>query len=39
MAKQKITRTVKKRVKKIPDGNVKCNVCHGTGYHKKPKRT
>ena len=31
----KVTKT---REKKIPSGNVKCNVCGGRGYHKKPER-
>lgn len=39
MAKQTVTTTVtKKRTKKVPDGNVKCNVCGGKGYHKKPQK-
>lgn len=38
MAKQTVTRTTKVRQKKVPSGSVKCNVCGGKGYHKKPKR-
>ena len=39
MAKQKVTRTVtKERRKKVPDGNVQCNMCGGKGYHKAPKK-
>ena len=37
MAKATYTKTTR-RQKKIPDGNVKCNVCGGKGYHKKPKK-
>lgn len=40
MAKQTVKTSVKTRVKK--DGGSKdyvpCNMCHGTGVHKKPKR-
>lgn len=36
-AKAKQTVTVRRK-KKIPEGSVKCNVCGGKGYHKKPKR-
>ena len=35
MARQTITKT---RTKKIPEGSMKCNVCGGKGYYKKPKR-
>lgn len=37
-AKAKVTQTTKTRQKKVPDGNVKCNVCGGKGYHKAPNR-
>ena len=37
MAKVTYTKTTK-RQKKIPKDSVKCNVCGGKGYHKKPKR-
>jgi len=36
--KQTITTSAYRR-KKIPDGQVQCNVCHGKGYHAKPNRT
>lgn len=38
MAKVKQTVTKKTRTKKIPEGNVQCNMCSGKGYYKKPKR-
>lgn len=40
MAKQRVTTTVKKRVRKTGgnSGYVKCNLCNGTGRHKKPKK-
>lgn len=40
MAKVTVTKTTttKERKKKIPSGNVQCNVCGGKGYHRKPKR-
>lgn len=38
MARAKQTVTVKKRVRKIGDDKMVCNVCHGTGYQKKPTR-
>ena len=40
MAKVKVTKktTTKTRTKKIPEGNVQCNMCSGRGYYKKPKR-
>lgn len=34
----KVHQEVKVRQKKIPSGNVKCNVCNGKGYHKSPTR-
>ena len=36
--KQTVT-TSSYRKKKIPDGTVQCNICHGKGYHTKPTRT
>ena len=30
--------TTVERKKKIPEGNVQCNMCNGKGYHKKPKK-
>lgn len=40
MAKAKITTTTKKRVRKTGGntGYVKCNMCNGTGRHKKAKK-
>lgn len=38
MATAKYTRT-KTRTKKIPKGNVKCNMCGGKGYHKARKKS
>ena len=40
MAKAKVTTTTKKRVRKTggDSGYVKCNMCGGTGRHKKPKK-
>ena len=37
MAKATYTKTTERK-KKVPDGMVKCNVCKGKGYHKKPKK-
>lgn len=34
MAKATYTKTTK-RVKKVPDGSTKCNICGGKGYLKK----
>lgn len=31
-AKAKVTQTTKTRQKKIPEGNLKCNMCSGKGY-------
>lgn len=38
MARVKQTVTRKTRTKKVPSGNVRCNMCGGKGYHKAPKR-
>ena len=40
MAKAKITTTTQKRVRKTGGntGYVKCNMCNGTGRHKKAKK-
>ena len=36
MAKQTVTRTLtKERKKKVPEGNLKCNLCGGKGYVKR----
>ena len=35
---QKVTVTTRSRTRKVPSGNVKCNVCGGKGYHKAPTR-
>lgn len=37
---QKVKITTRKRVRKTGgnSGYVKCNMCNGTGRHKKPKR-
>ncbi len=39
MARQKVTHTVTTIKSKKPTGNLmKCNVCGGTGYQRKPNR-
>lgn len=40
MATQRVKTTIRKRVRKTVgnSGYVKCNMCNGTGRHKKPKR-
>ena len=36
--KQRVTKTTKTRTRKVPSGNIQCNMCHGKGYYKKPNR-
>lgn len=38
MAKQTIKTTVRRRTRKNSGDKMVCNVCHGTGYQKVPKR-
>lgn len=35
---QKVKITTRTRTKRVPKGNVVCNICGGKGYHKAPKR-